>query len=228
MHVTGMSITLVLLTFFALIAAIGAISRMQSPVKNKSTSTQSSSSNNVSSGLGVQDVMAESAERPQLQPDIDSVEIPSTISQDASETPIDIRVVPPFVPQPELEVPFATSLKVSDVIHPSEVEPQIDLPSHPISPQSHHETHSSVVEEVTQLEQGSEVIDRLAQQAQDPDGTMRVAVAAMLGELAVQGRNREQIIALLNQLSQDADPQVRVQAISSMGMIPPDLPNAIV
>lgn len=228
MHVTGMSITLVLLTFFALIAAIGAISRMQNSSKNKSISTQTPSSNENSSGLGVQDVIAKSAEQPQLQPDIDFAQIPSTVSEPASETPIDIRVVPPFVPQPELDVPLATSLKVSDVVHPSEVQPEIDLSSHQISTQSNHEAHSSVVEEVAQLEHETDAIDRLAQQAQDPDGTMRVAVAATLGELAVQGRNREQIIALLNQLSQDADPQVRVQAIASMGMIPPDLPNAIV
>lgn len=221
---------LLLLTLYALITAIGAFIRAQAQVKPlkapiPSTLPTSSGSlpqqiNNVSSTIGntVREIESEAAAKPRLQPDLDSVESATAVSNATpEETPHSSGIAfAPFAPQPEADIPLATSLTVSEVVHPSETEPQIDLGiAHPAPAQEAHEHHASVVEELSHLEHDSEKLDQLAQQAQHPDGNVRIVVAAELGEFAAQGNDRA--IAVLNQLSQDVDPQVRVQAAASLG-----------
>jgi HEAT repeat protein len=245
MHQGGnMIVALVLLTLFALLAAIGAIYRVQDK-------------QNMRLQFNVQDVTAPAAEKPQLQPDLDSAqqEVPSIVqepelqpeldsaqttdgpaiaetpqvqqnselAQSSQATPEQLLVALPFAAQSEVEIPLAASLGVTDVLHPQIVEsPHLDL-DHSDIPQAAHHDSPSVIEEVTQLEGAGELLDRLAQQAEDPDASVRVTVAAALGEIASQEQKRGRAISLLNQLTQDADPIVRTQAATSLGSIPLDI-----
>ncbi|NJL20887.1 MAG: HEAT repeat domain-containing protein [Leptolyngbyaceae cyanobacterium SM1_3_5] len=54
---------------------------------------------------------------------------------------------------------------------------------------------------------------------EDPDSSMRASAAYVLGDLATrtQGTDRQEIMAILMRLSQDVDPQVRVQAANALG-----------
>jgi hypothetical protein len=241
-----MTVALVLLALFALLAAIGAIYRVQDKQKMRLQSN-------------VQDVMAPAADKPQLQPDLDSAlsdiqEVPSIAetprqsdldsarstdvpsiaeepqiqptsepAQSSSEASERSIVAPLFAAQPESEIPLAASLGVTDVLNPQIVEsPHLDL-DHSDSPQVAEHESPSVIEEVTQLEGAGELLDRLARQAEDPDASVRVTVAAALGEIASQGQGRDLAISLLDQLSQDTDPIVRTQAATSLGNIPLDI-----
>jgi hypothetical protein len=235
----SMIVALVLLALFALLAAIGAIYRVQDKQKMRLQ-------------FNVQDVMAPAAEKPQLQPDLDSAlsdiqavpsiaetprqsDLDSARSTDGQET-TSISEAPQVQPNSEptqssqetpertiVAPPFAASLGVKDILNPQIVEsPHLDL-DHSDIPQVAEYESPSVIEEVTQLEGASELLDRLAQQAEDPDASVRVTVAAALGEIASQGQGRDRAIAILNQLSQDADPIVRTQAATSLGSIPLDI-----
>ncbi len=227
---------LLLLTLYALVTAISASLRAFSQVKpvkapipdprSISKSSVSKSIDTVSSNVEntVRDIESKAA-KPQLQPDLDSTQPATAVSSEAPEAPVSQPsteeashssgiAFAPFAPQPEADIPLATSLTVSEVVHPSETEPQIDLGITQHAP-AHESHHASVVEEVTHLEHDGEKLEQLAQQANHSDGNVRIVVAAELGEFAAQGNERA--IAILNQLSQDVDPQVRVQAAASLG-----------
>ena len=212
-----MIVALVLLTIVALVAAIGAIYRVRDKYK-------------IQRAFNVQDVTT--ADKPQLQPDIDSEQPISTVEEPTEEpteesivspeAPNVSLIVPPFATSPEIEIPLASSIGVTDVLQPQTIEsPHLDLDQSDI-PQRENHVSPSVLEEVAQLESADEIMDRLTRQATDSDSSVRVAVAAALGEIAIRGQ-RDRAISLLTQLSQDVDPIVRTQAATSLGNIPLDI-----
>jgi hypothetical protein len=189
----------ILLLLTAIAAILGAIvSASRTYTKLQLESAQSS----------VQDAIAPEANRSRLQPDLDS-EQPQPAATPANESS---RIaIPPLMPQPKPEIPLATSLRISDV-----VEPELSIESTSDTP--HHA--QPVLEEVEQLEQLEETLNQLAARAIDPERLMRLAVAVELGELAKRGQAVDRVVALLNQLMEDADVEVRVQAGASLAMVP--------
>lgn len=122
------------------------------------------------------------------------------------------------------DLPLAASLLVSKVVNPPENElgVQLDRPNlsedTPDAAPAHH--GANLLAEIAELDaQPSDRIAHLSQFVEHPDSIMRVSAAYALGELAAQtqGSAKENIIALLVRLSQDVDPQVRVQAASALG-----------
>jgi hypothetical protein len=99
--------------------------------------------------------------------------------------------------------------------------PEIDLPD-VVSEHEHHH-HADIFEEIERLEHGDQhqQLERLAQYVNEHDSVKRVAAASAVGAIArqVQGVNREQAIQLLNEFAHDVDPQVRVQAAACLGEI---------
>lgn len=188
-----MTILLFLTTIAAILGAIVSASRTYT--KLQLASAQSS----------VQDAIAPEANQSRLQPDLDS-EQPQSAATPVSET--SGTAIPPLMPQ--VEIPLATSLKISDVVEPAAlIESTSEAP---------HHTHP--VLEVEQLEQLEETLNQLTARVVDPDRLMRLAVAVELGELAKQEQAVDRVIALLNQLMEDADVEVRVQAGTALAMIP--------
>jgi hypothetical protein len=135
----------------------------------------------------------------------DSIESIQSHSSEASTI-----AIPPMMPITEADIPLATSLRISDV-----VDSDLSIES---KPETRH--HYSVIDEVGQLEHFDERLNQLQNQATDSDHLMRLAVAVELGELAKQGQSIDRVVALLNQLTQDADLEVRVQAGTSLAMVP--------
>ncbi|MER3477818.1 MAG: hypothetical protein C4287_16705 [Leptolyngbya sp. ERB_1_2] len=163
----------------------------------------------------VQEAKSQEADQTRLQPDLDSersepVEVSPVQSSEDSTI-----AVPPMMPIAEPEIPLATSLRISDVVEPPEVE--MHLSNEPKS-EAHHA--QSVMEEVGQLDQIENTIEQLTQQITDSDPLVRLAAVVELGDLAKQGQAIDRVVALLNQLTQDADLEVRVQAGASIAMIP--------
>lgn len=223
-----MTIALFLTIIAAIAGAISAAARTYTKLKPQPTSQYFNT---------VQEAKSQEADQPRLQPDLDSerskpVEVPAETpevptflpaleSSEAVESQSDMPevatmtapstiAIPPMMPIAEPEIPLATSLKISDV-----VESDLSIES---KPETHH--HYSVIEEVEQLEHIDERLTRLQHQATDSDHLMRLAVAVELGELAKQGQSIDRVVALLNQLTQDADLEVRVQAGTSLAMVP--------
>lgn len=195
----------VLLTLIAAIAgAVSAAVRTAAKLKLQPVSYRSNS---------VQEAKSEKANQPRLQPDLDSgrSEVPelSPVESSAKASEASTIAIPPMMSITEAEIPLATSLKISDV-----VESDLSIES---KPQEHH--HTSVLEEIGQLEHSEEQFSQLQQQATDSDHLMRLAVAVELGEMARQGQANDRVVALLNQLMHDADTEVRVQAGAALAMI---------
>ena len=128
----------------------------------------------------------------------------------------------------QADIPLAGSLSVSEVMQPCEVEPSIFLKNEPLEStiaglSSHDQTmHSnSLLEEVAELAPGghNSQISHLAHYLNHADPVMRSAAAFALGDLAphCHGEDLEKIFSALNQFSQDANPQVRLQAVTALG-----------
>lgn len=215
-----MTIALLLTVIAAIAGAISAAARTYKKLKPQSVPRSFNT---------VQEAKSQEADQPRLQSDLDSersepVEVPAqapdlTVASDSD--PIEVSnqpktsesstiAIPPMMPIAEPEIPLATSLRISDV-----VESDLSIES---KPETHHAY--SVIEEVGQLEHADERLTRLQHQATDSDHLMRLAVAVELGELAKQGQSIDRVVTLLNQLVQDADLEVRVQAGASLAMIP--------
>lgn len=190
-----MTILILLTTIAAILGAIVSASRTYTKLQLESA--QSS----------VQDAIALEANQSRLQPDLDS-EQPQPAATVSESSGI---AIPPLMPQPQAEIPLATSLKISDV-----VDPELSVESTSEAP--HHT--QPVLEEVEQLEHLENTLNQLAIRVIDPDRLMRLAVAVELGELAKQGHSVDRVVALLNQLMEDADVEVRVQAGASLAMVP--------
>lgn len=206
--------TFVILGLLAFVSAIGAAYRVQDkrraiapapPLPTRSTQS-------------VQEAELPAARRPMPQPDRDADQAVPAISD---LSPVAIPVAP------EADGILATSLSVSELVQ-SEAEgvahqvSQADEGAfHPsaTAPQEHH----TLLEEIAQLGRAGQIeqIEQLAHHVHNPDSVVRVAVAFALGEIAErhQGNSLDAIVPLLNELSQDTDSQVRLQALAAIGRI---------
>ncbi|MEP0919055.1 HEAT repeat domain-containing protein [Leptolyngbya sp. DQ-M1] len=203
-----MTIALLLTIIAAIAGALSAAARTATKLKSQMTSYQPNT---------VQEAKFEQANQTKLQPDLDSerpepVEAPEFSESEASAQGSEASTIaiPSMMPIAEPDISLATSLRISDV-----VESDLSIES---KPQEHH--HTSVLEEIGQLDHSEEQFSQLQQQATDSDHLVRLTVAVELGEMAKQGQASDRVVALLNQLMQDADMEVRVQAGTALAMIP--------
>ncbi|GAP98479.1 hypothetical protein [Leptolyngbya sp. NIES-2104] len=215
-----MTIALFLTVIAAIAGAISAAARTYTKLKPQPQSFKT-----------VQEAKSQEADQPRLQPDLDSersepVEAPvqspevsmgSPVSEQESieashpqkASEVSTIAVPPMMPIAEPEISLATSLRISDV-----VDSDLLIES---KPEAHHAY--SVIDEVGQLDHFDDRLRQLQHQATDSDHLVRLSVAVELGELAKQGQAIDQVVALLNQLTQDADLEVRVQAGTALAMV---------
>ncbi|BAU10612.1 hypothetical protein LEP3755_10980 [Leptolyngbya sp. NIES-3755] len=216
-----MTIALFLTVIAAIAGAISAAARTYTKLKPQAVPQSFNT---------VQEAKSQEAEQPRLQPDLDSerpepVEVPSEVFEVSAVSPSSESIevsgqqksaesstiaIPPMMPIAEVDIPLATSLKISDV-----VDSDLSIES---KSEEHHA--QSVFEEIEQLEHIDEKLNRLQHQVTESDHLVRLAAAVELGELAKQGQSHDRVITLLNQLTQDADLEVRVQAGASLAMIP--------
>lgn len=209
--------TFVILGLLAVVAAIGAAYRVQ----DKRLAGSLAPSRPAASASSVREAEALEAVKSVSQPDRDSTQ---TLTGHSGLNLVETSVIGAV---PEGEALLATSLPVSEV-----VQPEADGVAHPVgmteaetvhpasaAPQAAH----TLLEEISQLGRsgGVEQIEQLAQHLHHPDTVVRVAIAFALGELAErqQGQNLAAIVPLLNELSQDADSQVKLQALAAMGRV---------
>lgn len=218
-----MTIALFLTVIAAIAGAISAAARTYTKLKPQSVPQFSNT---------VQEAKSQGADQPRLQPDLDSersepVEIPSEVpeismgssmsepmesievSSQQKSAEVSMIAIPPMMPIAEADIPLATSFKISDV-----VDSDLSIAS---KSEEHHAP--SVFEEIEQLEHIDEKLNRLQHQVTESDHFVRLAAVVELGELAKQGQANDRVITLLNQLTQDADVEVRVQAGTSLAMI---------
>ena len=211
-----MTIALSILALFAIVTAIGAASRVQRQTAHVQPSRSS-----------LQEPSLSATSKTQLEPDRD---LDQAVDNSPKSQPS------PADQWGELErlqsnISLAGSLSVSEVIHPSEVEPSIfvktahesaiaGLSSHDQTTQS-----NSLLQEVAELAPGGHKtqISHLAHYLNHADSVMRAAAAFALGDLAphCHGEDLEKIFSVLQQFSQDANPQVRLQAVTALANLKP-------
>lgn len=207
-----MTIALLLTVIAAIAGAISAAARTYTKLKPQAQPFDT-----------VQEAKSQEAEQPRLQPDLDSEQPESVKSptssvseQESVEAPHPRPIpesstiaIPPMMPIAEADISLATSLRISDV-----VDSDLSIES---KPEAHHAY--SVIDEVGQLDHFDERLHQLQHQATDSHHLVRLSVAVELGELAKQGQAIDQVVTLLNQLTQDADLEVRVQAGTALAMV---------
>ncbi|MBD1845562.1 HEAT repeat domain-containing protein [Cyanobacteria bacterium FACHB-63] len=203
-----MTIALLLTIVAAIAGALSAAARTATKLKSQPTSYQSNT---------VQEAKFEQADQTRLQPDLDSerpepIEASKSSESEASAQGSEASTIAiaSMMPTTETDISLATSLRISDV-----VESDLSIESKP-----HEHNHTSVLEEIGQLDHSEEQFSQLQQQATDPDHLVRLTVAVELGEMARQGQASDRVVALLNQLMQDADIEVRMQAGAALAMVP--------
>lgn len=168
----------------------------------------------------------------------------SGVSESGVSEPIDAAspVLPigaPVLFDADKNLTLAVSLSVTDIVNPDAsgavAVPDL-IPTDPAISQvlnTQSETaqahHPSIIEEIAELRP---MADANTIQAEDParrcmhalqtgDGTIRVAAVYELGELAVQrqGREAKELIEQLQILTEDEDPDVRLQAIAALAKV---------
>lgn len=192
-----MIIALSILAIFAIVAAIGAGSRAQQQmVLSQSRFT-------------LEKPDKSTASKSPLKPEQEIDQAPS--SSPLLDKLLNFRL--------QDRVSLSGSLSVSEVMHPTHVEPAIDGITHD-QPAQAHESHN-LLAEVAELAPGGHKtqISHLARSADHADPITRAAVAFALGELATHchGEDSEKILSILHQLNQDANMQVRLQAATALG-----------
>lgn len=129
--------------------------------------------------------------------------------------------------QPPINVPLATSVSISELVQSettqsSDASVVPELATEGLARGEASETHP-VLEEISQLGRSQQLhqVAHLARYVYHADSVVRVAVAFALGELAAtrQGKGVEAIVPILSKLAQDANPQVRLQAVAALGSI---------
>lgn len=212
-----MTIALSILALFAIVTAIGAASRVQRQTAHVQPSRSS-----------LQEPSLSATSKTQLEPDRD---VDQAVDNSPKSQPS------PADQWGELErlqsnISLAGSLSVSEVIHPSEVEPSIFHKTEPHESaiaglSSHDQTtqSNSLLQEVAELAPGGHKtqISHLAHYLNHADSVMRAAAAFALGDLAphCHGEDLEKIFSILQQFSQDANPQVRLQAVTALANLKP-------
>lgn len=144
------------------------------------------------------------------------------------------HLVVPTLEPPHIDAPLATSLSVKDVVEPQTQIPSVQypepgagdtaqIPLDEAMPGNGHSDRQTVLEEINHMgETGQgEAIAQISRHVEDPDHLVRTAVASALGELAthLQGPRREEAVAHLHHLSQDASPEVRVEAAAALSRL---------
>ncbi|WP_179228521.1 HEAT repeat domain-containing protein [Leptolyngbya ohadii] len=177
-------------------------------------------------------------------PDLTAPAIPesaASMSEESSEatpsTPMPIGS--PMMINPDADLILAASVSVTDLVNPessASVEIPDLIPTDPAisevlnaNSEQNRTHHPSVLEEIAQLrpmadtassESSDDRTRRFMHALLTGDGTVRVAAVYELGEIAAQGSsNSEQIIQQLQQLTQDEDPDVRLQAIAALAKV---------
>ncbi len=212
-----MTIALSILALFAIVAAIGAASRMQRQTAHLQPSRPSLQESNPSA-----------TPITQLEPDRD-LDRAIDDSPKSQLSPVDQWG---DLERLQSNISLAGSLSVSEAIHPSEVEPSIFVKAEPHESaiaglSSHDQTtqSNSLLQEVAELAPGGHKtqISHLAHYLNHADSVMRAAAAFALGDLAphCHGEDLEKISSVLQQFSQDANPQVRLQAVTALANLKP-------
>jgi len=211
-----MTIALSILALFAIVTAIGAASRVQRQTAHVQPSRSS-----------LQEPSLSATSKTQLEPDRDLDQAVDN-SPKSQPSPADQWR---NLERLQSNISLAGSLSVSEVIHPSEVEPSIfvktahesaiaGLSSHDQTTQS-----NSLLQEVAELAPGGHKtqISHLVHYLNHADSVMRAAAAFALGDLAphCHGEDLEKIFSVLHQFSQDANPQVRLQAVTALANLKP-------
>ena len=212
-----MTIALSILALFAIVTAIGAASRVQRQIVHPQPSRSS-----------LQEPSLSATSKTQLEPDRD---LDQAVDNSPKSQPS------PADQWGELErlqsnISLAGSLSVSEVIHPSEVEPSIFHKTEPHESaiaglSSHDQTtqSNSLLQEVAELAPGGHKtqISHLVHYLNHADSVMRAAAAFALGDLAphCHGEDLEKIFSILQQFSQDANLQVRLQAVTALANLKP-------
>ncbi len=139
-------------------------------------------------------------------------------------------------PSADLNLPLAVSLSVSELVHPktrshSTEQPDLDsiLPdsagaeleaAKPTSPE-----HQSVLAEVSQLDtlDSEDAIAQFQRHLNHPDDIVRAAIVFEFGETAAQyqGAKAAEAKAVLMQLNQDPNPNIRTQVVLALAKIDP-------
>lgn len=239
-----MIIALTLLALFAIVAAIGAASRVQTQITSQSSLAASPAQRfSPLSATSLQETESPEARKPQVDGDREfepsqsaslsktpSQPTESAVSQQSAAT----ASIPPELSPSELlqssvtpEIPLAASLTVTELVHPPEVEPALQLAdAETQAPPSledaleQHPAHHNLLQEIAQLDDSSHHnrISHLARYIDHSDSVMRAAAAFALGELGAttQGQELEEMVAMLNQFTEDANPQVRLQAVTAL------------
>ncbi|NDJ16590.1 HEAT repeat domain-containing protein [Myxacorys almedinensis] len=205
-----MNILLIFLSFVAFLAAIEAALRTRDQFVSKYAHFDSAT---------ISPRQAKTVERAILEPEIEPYSVNEPVNNVSNITSEIVSSDPSFL--------LATSLTISESLdeslHPEKLTIPDLYPDYPVEAESPTHAHHApdVLQEIAQLEQvePNERIAHLAQHLQHPDSALRGAIAATLGELfpKTHGSDRQELIRILTQLSQDANVQVRVQAAAALG-----------
>jgi hypothetical protein len=140
----------------------------------------------------------------------------------------------------EMDVPLAVSLTVSELMHPQTEEVTVpnlipaDSEIREIQQAAEEKPEvadrPSLIAEIAQLEQphSENILSHVLQSLDHSDSTVRVAAVFELGELAAKhpGQINQDVIDRLNHLSQDADADVRSQAILALSKLGQGIGNS--
>ncbi len=208
-----MTIALSLLALLAIAAAIGAASRVQRQLAAAATQTKPGQISEKALVGSLQERQFPEAQQPQMESDRDRDQVftPSSSASEAKEPIVDTSKL-------LIEVPLATSLTVTEVLHPAEVEVSLQF-GRALEEPSETVAHVNLLNELDELDHSDHhgQIAHLSRYVEHSDGVMRAAAAFALGELLAKSDRFEveEISALLHQFSQDANPQVRLQAVNA-------------
>lgn len=232
----------VILAMLAVMAAIGAVYRVRdkravaisarSGIDDLIPPSQATPQATVSQAT-VRDSETSLAQTPYPQGDRDLTAV-LTDPPVTRAVPPEPVVLSPIAPAPEADVLLAASLSVSDLVQleataaSASSQRLLAFPDHDSAATAAGKPHSSpsvlsILEEVERLGRTGQIdpVAPLARYVYHSDPAIRVAVAFALGERAKrqQGRSAEAIVPVLSKLTQDANPQVRLQAVIALGEI---------
>lgn len=168
-------------------------------------------------------------------------ENPTALAEDAAPAQPAVTPVPLLELKPDVDLPLAASLSLQAAIQPETIKTDIIPNLEPntstiVEATDENDTqkaqdreYQTVLEEIAQLgeEDHETTIASLTRHANHSNPLVRATAAMTLGDLAVknQGRPQEELIAVLNQLLQDSNSEVRLQAAAALGkmQLPSDL-----
>ncbi|MGV0023500.1 HEAT repeat domain-containing protein [Phormidesmis priestleyi] len=206
-----MTIALSLLALLAIAAAVGAASRVQRQLAAQATQPGQTQGQLTKSALPERESPAAQKPRVELDQDRDQTLRPSSPSAESA-----------IVDPTELlsKTPLAASLTVTEVLHPAEVEVSIHH-SDLVEESSEEPLPVNLLSEIEALDHSDHhgQIAHLSRYLEHSDSVMRAAAVFALGELLAKcdRAETEEISALLHQFNQDANPQVRQQAVTAFG-----------